>query len=69
MANLKCKMCGHVGLAETFPPSYSVYHDLLCPKCESSYVDTSELLKEWAERGDKYGYGDDNFLNMKKDEK
>ena len=69
MANLNCKMCKHVGEATTFKPAVSAYHDFYCPECGSSYIDTSELNKEWAEQGRHYGYGDDNVLTMKKDGK
>ena len=64
MAILKCLRCNHKDREYNFLPSFSPYHDVLCPKCHSSNVDTAELNKEWTDRGDKYGYGNGNVLNM-----
>ena len=57
-----CKNCG-----KKFPPDEAKgcatpYHDMRCPECGTSNLDTSELNKDWANRGEKYGYGDDNCL-------
>ncbi len=34
--NPTCRTCGHTGPPETFPPAFSVYHDLQCPNCNST---------------------------------
>jgi len=36
----------------------SCYHDLRCPKCGTTQINTSEILKEDSE----YGFGNNNFL-------
>lgn len=56
------KQCGFEGLVSMFPMAVSSYHDLCCPKCGSTNLDTSEINRDWAEHGQKYGFGDVNFL-------
>ena len=59
---VRCKQCGWQGDAADAEPCLSSYHDLRCPQCGTSNLDTSGLNKSWAEAGEEYGYGDDNFL-------
>jgi len=68
MANVICLGCGHIDDVDNFVGSISVYSDMRCPKCGTTEVDTSEVNKEWAARGEKYGYGDDNSLNLSKED-
>ena len=66
MTEVHCKSCGWTGPADDCRAAMSAYHDLACPQCGSSNIDTSNLNKEWAERGEKYGFGDNNSLIMKR---
>lgn len=61
---IKClrKRCGHEGPVEEFPSAASCYHDLCCPKCGTTNLDTSALNQDWASRGQAYIYGDTNVL-------
>lgn len=54
--------CGWSGPPEKCKPSMSPYHDFQCPKCGTTALDTSELNAAWAKDGNRYGYGDRNFL-------
>ncbi len=54
----KCEQCHFSGEPSEFEMCLSPYHDLRCPKCETTAVDTSDI------NSDQYGYGDDNFLSM-----
>lgn len=58
--------CGYVGEADTFDGCATPYHDMRCPKCGTTDVDTSDINKEWAGRGEEYGYGDGNSLRVRK---
>jgi hypothetical protein len=50
----KCNQCKYEGGPDTFDPSMSLYHDLKCPKCGTTNVDTEDM-------GEDYGYGKSNF--------
>lgn len=63
MANIKCNQCKWVGPPQDALASMSAYHDMHCPECGTSDLDTSELNAEWAADGERYGYGDHNFLD------
>ena len=53
--------CGHEGPVIDFPPAMtSVYHDLRCPECGTTNLDTTDLDKGIPD----YCYGDNNFLRM-----
>lgn len=58
----KCQRegCGYEGHPDTFGGCMTPYHDLRCPKCGTTNVDTSEILKE----DPIYGYGENNCLKM-----
>lgn len=56
--------CGYKGDADTFKGGGSVYHDLYCPKCGTSNLDTSDINAQWKAEGKVYGYGDHNVLDM-----
>jgi hypothetical protein len=60
-----CNGCGWRGEGSDCNPALGVYHDLLCPRCGMSNLDTSGIRKAWAAQGRTYGYGDSNFLEMK----
>lgn len=36
---VECKMCHYKGAISTFPPATSVYNDIVCPRCGSTYND------------------------------
>jgi predicted Zn-ribbon and HTH transcriptional regulator len=59
----KCKQCGFYDDADKFEPTMSVYHDMRCPKCGTTAIDTSEINAAWKQKGDVYGYGDNNFMS------
>jgi len=59
---VKCNHCQYEGEADTFGPSMSYHHDLTCPKCGTTNLDTSVLNADWKAKGEVYGYGDDNFI-------
>lgn len=52
--------CGYIGLASTFEPTMSVYHDMRCPKCKTTNLDTSAALEVKPD----YGYGKYNTLDL-----
>lgn len=62
MKEVKCNQCGWEGDAEECKPCFSAYHDLRCPGCRSTNLDTSELNKRWKAAGQEYGYGNHNVL-------
>jgi len=66
MLEVKCNQCGWQGDAADCEPASSPYHDLLCPECGTSNLDTTGLRESWARSGNEYGYGDNNFLIMRK---
>lgn len=51
----RCNQCGFQGDPSEFDPCLSPYHDLRCPKCGTTNIDTSD-------QGEEYGYGKSNFL-------
>ena len=57
-AKVRCCECGYYGPWQEFPAAGSAYHDLRCPKCSTTNLDTSECLAE--DSG--YGYGKGNTL-------
>lgn len=59
----KCIMCDFEGTPGEFPPAMSPYHDIRCPKCGTTAIDTTALSESWKEDGRKYGYGDGNVLD------
>ena len=64
-AQIKCCSCGYFGDLEKFDLSLSIHHHFHCPECGTSDLDTSELNEEWKQRGEEYGYGDNNTLQGK----
>jgi len=62
-AGLKAKClrpgCGYEGAVSKFKMAPSPYHDMRCPECGTTHVDTSEIK---AKLGDEYGYGKNNTL-------
>lgn len=66
MANARClqRDCGYYGLSKSFKVCVGVYHDLRCPKCGTTDIDTTEIAAEWENRGEEYGYGNNNTLEM-----
>lgn len=57
-----CLECGFTAKGEDFDPCISPYHDLRCPKCGTTHIDTATDNKDWDKEGFEYGYGNDNFL-------
>lgn len=57
---VNCKMCGSSFTPDDAKPCASAYHDLRCPSCGSTNLDTSEILELWAD----YSYGKNNCLVM-----
>jgi predicted RNA-binding Zn-ribbon protein involved in translation (DUF1610 family) len=57
-----CNGCGFEGPPNKFKGCASYHHDLRCPQCGTTDIDTTAINRAWAERGERYGYGDDNFL-------
>lgn len=62
---IRCKRCGWNGAPHDADVSHSPYHDMKCPVCGTTQIDTSEINKAWAAEGKIYGYGDNNVLQMK----
>ena len=64
--NAKCLRpgCGFEGPVEEFPGCLTSYHDMCCPKCGTTRVDTSNINLDWKQRGMIYGYGDHNSLEV-----
>jgi hypothetical protein len=62
----KCNQCGFGGHPDLFDASMTYHHDLRCPneKCGSTDIDTSDLNLAWAERGEKYGFGNHNSMTV-----
>ena len=56
---VKCETCGWKGKPSQAEGSVSAYHDMICPECRSSNLDTSEIKKA----DPKYGFGDHNTLD------
>lgn len=61
----KCNQCGFSADVSKFKDVMSIYHDMGCPRCGTTNIDTSEINLAWKNEGREYGYGDDNFLRLK----
>jgi hypothetical protein len=61
MVKAKCKECGFSGPVGKFPFALEVQHDLKCPECGSTNIDTSDLL----EKIPGYSYGANNTRRMR----
>ena len=61
---VKCNGCGFKENDNCFKESSSPYHDLMCPKCGTTDLDTSELYFEWGKFNRLYGFGKDNTILM-----
>ena len=61
----KCYQCGFSGDVSKFNDVMSIYHDICCPRCGTTRIDTSEINLTLKKEGREYGYGDDNFLRLK----
>jgi len=59
-----CNHCDFSGSADECKASMSCYHDMSCPKCGTTNLDTSGINKKWAKEGREYGFGDGNTLKM-----
>jgi len=60
-----CNGCGFSDHPDNFKGCLTAYHDLRCPKCSTTDIDTSKVNEAWKARGEVYGYGDHNCLNIK----
>lgn len=56
-----CNGCSFSGNANQFAASLSAYHDLRCPRCGTTDINTK--LENENIKG--YGYGDNNTLQKK----
>ena len=61
LPTIACNRCRHTGCVSTYKTPLSVYHDLKCPRCGSTDVNTAPLNA----LGD-YDYGDNNTLNPRR---
>lgn len=43
MPRCRMKDCGYEGPVENFLAALSIYHDLCCPKCGTTSIDTSDI--------------------------
>jgi phage FluMu protein Com len=53
---MKCNRCNFEGTPNEFEASFSVYHDVKCPKCGTTNIDTSDIRN--------YDYGENNFSQI-----
>ena len=53
---LKCNNCGFTGTRGAFKMSLEYSHDVVCPSCGSTLIDTSKML----EAHPRYIYGSNN---------
>lgn len=60
----ECKMCGFKGNADEFKAAFDAYHDMKCPVCDTTAVDTTDVSEEWAKNGKVYSFGKNNVLVM-----
>ncbi len=51
-----CKACNFRAEPKDFKACLTAYHDLRCPQCGSTNIDTSELNQQM----ENYGWGDNN---------
>ena len=61
-AEVRCYKCGWKGAADDCNACISPLHDLKCPKCGTTDLDTSGLNQRHKEAGNEYSYGNDNYL-------
>lgn len=61
-AHVVCNRCSHSDTPDNFDACLSSYHDMRCPKCGGTNIDTSKMAAEWKAAGREYGYGDNNTL-------
>lgn len=61
-----CNGCGFTAHPDGFKPCTSAYHDLRCPKCGTTDIDTTKVNKAWKERGKMYIFGDHNCADLSK---
>jgi predicted nucleic-acid-binding Zn-ribbon protein len=54
----KCKRCHYSDTPDFFDASESLYHDLKCPKCGTTDIDTSQISEEFRD----YGFGTNNMM-------
>lgn len=62
MSEVKCNQCSWEGDAADCDACLSAHHDVRCPQCGTTNVDTSKLVQQYKEAGSEYSYGDDNTL-------
>lgn len=61
MTKVKCNACGFEAHPDKFKKyNMGMYHDLRCPKCNSTDINTSEIKKSASD----YSYGDNNCLSI-----
>jgi len=58
----KCLECSFTATANRFNACCSAYHDLCCPKCKTTHIDTADLNLDWQKKGEIYRYGNHNTL-------
>lgn len=61
----RCNGCGFEAEADDFDACMSAYHDMRCPKCGTTDIDTTGIFEAWAARGKRYGFGKNNSLVMR----
>jgi hypothetical protein len=54
----KCKRCDYKNTPDLFDASDSPYHDLKCPMCGTTDIDTSLISNEFRD----YGFGTNNLM-------
>jgi hypothetical protein len=59
----RCKGCGFEDDVKKFDDCVSVYHDVRCPRCGTTAIDTSQVNAFYRAEGSAYGWGDDNMLD------
>lgn len=59
----KCNGCGFEGDVKEFDDCASVYHDVRCPVCGTTAVNTSKVNAYHRAEGSSYAWGDDNMLD------
>lgn len=69
MYEIKCNQCEWEGDAADCESYHSPEHDVICPQCGTTNVNTSKLAQQYREVGSEYCYGDDNTLIKKKEGK
>jgi len=59
----RCKGCGFEDDVKKFDDCVSVYHDVRCPRCGTTAIDTSQVNAFYRAEGSAYGWGDGNMLD------